>query len=107
MGMSNEDTRWPWPWSKINADRLPIVEGKCFPEYDYEKQEWFYPEPDPEPDVDDDPEDNQGNNGPLKEIRPEDVMDGLRRLAGSGILGEHWREILADAMTLLWLRYER
>lgn len=54
-----------------------------------------------------DPEDNQGNNGPLKRIDPADVMDGLRRLAGSGVLGEHWREILADAMTLLWLRYER
>lgn len=86
---------------KINLYKPPLVEGQCPPEYDYEKQEWFYPEPD----VDDDPEDNQGNNGPLKEIRPEDVMDGLRRLAGSGILGEHWREILADAMTLIWLRY--
>lgn len=93
--MSNEDTRWPW--EKINIFKPPLVEGKCPPEYDFEKQEWFYPEPDPE--------DNQGNNGPLKEIRPEDVMDGLRKLAGSGILGEHWREILADAMTLIWLRY--
>lgn len=54
-----------------------------------------------------DPEDNQGNNGPLKRIDPADVMDGLRRLADSEILDESWREILADAMTLLWLRYER
>ena len=54
-----------------------------------------------------DPEDREGNNGPLKRIDPADVMDGLRRLAGSGVLGENWREILADAMTLLWLRYER
>ena len=48
VGMSDEDTRWPW--SKINSIKLPLVEGKCPPEYDIEKQEWFYPEPDPEPD---------------------------------------------------------
>ena len=73
---------------KINRNTLPIVEGKCPPKYDPEKQEWFYPEPDPEDNPD-----------------PEGVMDGLRRLADNEILDESWREILTDEMKLIWLRY--
>ena len=38
-----EEGRWTPP-----EYMLPMEEGKCPPEYDEEKKEWYYPEPDPD-----------------------------------------------------------
>ena len=35
----------PKCWSCPQRSPLPLVEGKCPPEYDPEKKEWYYPEP--------------------------------------------------------------
>lgn len=86
---------------KCENENQPAMCGQHFPE------DWYCAAGERAEAGAEDPEDREGNNGPLKRIDPADVMDGLRRLAGRGVLGEHWREILADAMTLLWLRYER
>lgn len=81
---------------------LPWVEGRCQPvssmrpteDGEWEKI-WKYPEPDPE--------DSQGNNGPLKRIDPNEVMQGLRDLVNTGILSEKYNGLLTDAATLLYL----
>lgn len=35
-------------WNPFHYNKLPLVEGKCPPIYDAEKNEYYYPEPDPD-----------------------------------------------------------
>lgn len=51
----------------------------------------------------DEEQDSTGNNGPLRRITTEDVVAGLIKLANGGILADEWRNVIMDAITLIWM----
>ena len=88
-----------------------ILHGKIFPTWytmsqilnalHMDLQLVYKANPDP-----DEMNDIQGNNGPLRAIKPEDVLMRLNDLATGGFLAEEWRDVIMDAFTLIWMRYE-
>lgn len=63
---------------------------------EYEKTQARQENPDEEQDI-------TGNNGPLRRITTEDVVARLIKLASGGFLADEWRNVIMDAITLIWM----